>query len=299
MNGVFLMLPDFALIAIGVVLARRIRFPEGFWSGVEKLVYFVLFPALLFYTISTARFSLESTQWFLITGLAAMSGAVALGFLGHPLLRTSGTVVSSSVQTAFRFNSYVGFALASSLYGTEGLALMALITALWVPIGNLVAVSSMAGQSQQNIWGELARNPLILATLTGLVFNLSGLSLPDPGAVLLKRLGDASLALGLLAIGAGLRFSAARGFRAVIAWFVTVRLALVPALALGLALLAGLSPLELQVLVLFAALPTSPTCYILAVRMNGHGPAVAAIITAQTVLAMFTLPLWATASSLF
>ncbi len=297
MNGVLLMLPDFALIALGALLARRLRFPDGFWSGVEKLVYFVLFPPLLFHAIGTAKFSLISTQWFLITGLAAMGGAVALGFLGHPLLRVPGNIFASSVQTAFRFNSFVGFALASSLYGTEGLALMALLTALWVPIANLVAVSSLAGQGGQNVWRELARNPLILSTAAGLAFNLSGLTLPEPATVLLQRLGSASLALGLLAIGAGLRFADANSFRPVIAWFATVRLALVPALAFGLALLAHLSTLELQVLVLFAALPTASTCYILAVRMGGHGPVVAAIITVQTLLAMFTLPAWVAASS--
>lgn len=297
MNGVFLMLPDFALIALGWVLARRLRFPDGFWSGVEKLVYFVLFPPLLFHSIGTAKFSLASTQTFLITGLVAMAGAVLLGFLGRFWLKVSAQVFASSVQTAFRFNSFVGFALAASLYGNEGVALMALLTALWVPFANLIAVSSLAGQGGQNVLRELSRNPLILSTLAGLAFNLSGLSLPEPASVLLQRLGNASLALGLLAIGAGLRFAEARSFRPVIAWFSTVRLGLVPALALSLALVAGLPALELKVLVLFASLPTASTCYILAVRMGGHGPVVAAIITVQTLLAMFTLPLWVVASA--
>jgi predicted permease len=76
-------------------------------------------------------------------------------------------------------------------------------------------------------------------------------------------------------------------------WAATViKLVLMPALVLGLALLLGLPPISRDVALLFAALPTATSAYILARQLGGDAELMAALITAQTLLAMLTLPLW-------
>ena len=112
-----------------------------------------------------------------------------------------------------------------------------------------------------------------------------------PGRVL-ELAANAALPLGLLAVGAALRFERDALPLPALAWFHAVKLGAMPAIALALAHALGLSVLETQVALAHAAVPTATTAYILAQRMNGRGAPVALIISTGTVLAAITLPLW-------
>lgn len=295
LSNALLILSDFALIAIGLLLRRLWpdSFNRGFWTGAEKLVYYVLFPALLFNAINRAQFSLATEATVLGVAVGAFFSAVLLGFAGRWIVRPAPDVFASCVQTAFRYNSYIGLALAHSLLGARGVALLALVLGVCIPLANVFAVYALARHAERGLLRELASNPLILATVGGLATNLLGWKLPTLLATsLLDRLGSGGLALGLLCIGAGLTLDNLQAPRRVIAYFTTVKLALFPAIALGLAWLAGLRGLEAQLVVLFAALPTASTAYVLAARMGGQAAPVAFTITLQTLLAVLTLPLW-------
>lgn len=289
-----LMLPDFGTILLGALLSRRFDFGRGFWEGAERLVYYVLFPALLFNSILNARFSLATDSLLLAAGVATLLGAAALGFLARPLFGTQPVLFASAVQTAYRYNSYVGLALAQSLFGARGVALFALILSVSIPLANLIAVTTLARHGKSNLLRELATNPLILSTGSGLLAHLAGLQLPDFLGIFLTRMGSASLSLGLLCIGAGLAFTTVKDDPRSLGWFTFVKLVATPALAVAIAWLLGLRGLEAQVVVLFGALPTASSAYILAVRMGGQPAPVAVLITAQTLAAMLTLPLWVT-----
>ncbi|HQR20411.1 MAG TPA: AEC family transporter [Burkholderiaceae bacterium] len=292
MNYALLMLPDFGLIMLGALLARRLGFNRGFWDGAERLVYYALFPPLLFTAIANARFSLASEGRMLVAAVGAFLAAVALGFAARWVLRPQPAFFASCVQTAFRYNSYVGLALAQSLAGSTGVALLALILAFCVPLANVFAVYALARHRQTGVLREMAINPLILSTVSGLAANLLGLELPPLLNTFLTRLGSASLALGLLCIGAGLTFASVHEERPTMAWLVAVKLGAKPAIALLLIHALGLTGVPALIVLLFAALPTASSAYILAARMGGHATPVAYAITVQTLLAMLTLPLW-------
>ncbi len=289
-----IILSDFALILLGLVLGRAWpqAYSKPFWVGAEKLVYYVLFPALLFGAINGAAFDLRSDAMMLSVAVAVLLGAAAAGFGGRWLFRPADDVFAASVQTAFRYNSYIGLALAQSLFGARGVALLALIVSVCVPLANVIAVWALARHAQRGLWRELAANPLILATLGGLLTNLAGWTLPPLAQGFLARLGSAALALGLLCIGAGLSLAAVQAERALLGYFSAVKLLLCPLLALALIALTGLQGLPAQVLLLFAALPTASSAYVLAARMGGAAAPVAFVVTLQTLAAMLTLPLW-------
>ncbi len=300
LGNTLVILSDFALILVGLALVRLWprAFDRAFWTGAEKLVYYVLFPALLFNSINAASFSLRNDLMTLAIAVGAFLVAVAAGFAARPLLKPAPDVFASSVQTAFRYNSYIGLALAQSLYGARGVALLALIISICVPLANLFAVFALARHGQRGLARELASNPLIIGTLAGLVTNLLGWTMPPLVQSFLGRLGSASLALGLLCIGAGLTLASVHAQRAVLGYFSAVKLLLFPAAALALILLAGLHGVPAQVLVLFAALPTASSAYVLAARMGGNAAPVAFVVTFQTLLAMLTLPLWLAAAQM-
>jgi malonate transporter len=165
-----------------------------------------------------------------------------------------------------------------------------------VPPANMAAVWMLARHGDSGVWRELARNPLILATLGGIAANLGGLELPVMLLNFLGRLGQAAIVLGLLAVGAGLRMTVAGGAvsHAVAGYLLVVKLIAMPAVALLLVRGFNLTGIYADIALVFAALPTASSAYILAQRMGGDGPRVAWLISSGTMLGMLSIPLWLT-----
>lgn len=295
-----LLFPEIALIAIGWALYRSGRFSDAFWSGAERLVYFVLFPALLFGALVRNPVSIGASVPMLLAALGAFAAGVAAGFLARPALSASELRFASGVQCAFRFNSYIALALALRLGGDSGLSLAALLVGVFVPPGNVAAVFALARHSGAGVARELVRNPLVIATVAGLTAKALGLHLPEPVDATLTRLGQAALGLGLILVGAGLRLergaaadaAATRDGVRLAAWFGATKLLLMPLVALALAHLLALDPLARVIVVLFSAVPPAPAAYVLATRMGGDGRFVALLLTAYILASLATLPLW-------
>lgn len=289
--------PIFLLIAAGFGLRRTRLFPGEAWPPVERLTYYVLFPSLLFVNLATAD----------LTGLPV--GGMAVGVIGtpalvallllaaRPALRLDGPGFTSLVQGGVRFNTYLGIPLVIAFYGPESVALGALFIAFMVPFINILCVWVLArfGDGEANALDaakEMARNPLILACLAGIAVNLSGLG-PGPALeTFFGLLGRAAPPVGLLCVGAGLDLVAAREGKAWVVLSAALKLALMPAVALAFAELLGIGGVSAKVLILFHALPTAPSSYILARQLGGDARLMAGILTFQTALAMLTLPAW-------
>ncbi|MBI1773353.1 MAG: AEC family transporter [Burkholderiales bacterium] len=286
-----LLFPDFSLILIGFLLARHAHWGGHFWAGVEKIVYFIMFPALLFYTTSRTRFDFHSTGHLLQVAVITTACGMLLGWLAKFMFTTAPRIFESGVQTAFRFNSYIALAIASRLAGDEGTALMALLIGFLVPLCNMGAVYALAHNSDR-LMKEIASNPLVVGTASGVLFSVLEIPMPEGIAAALSRLGNASIALGLLAVGAGMRLSGLREAKGIAAYFLSVKLLALPLIALLLGRWLELPPLQLQIAVVFCALPTASSAYVLAARMGGNGPFVAFLISASTVLSVLTLPVW-------
>lgn len=292
MNTITLLVPDFLLILIGFVLIRITDWGQTFWTGLEKLVYFVLFPALLFVSTSRTPLDFHATGSLLQVALIVVSSGIVLGWLAKPLFRPGPMIFESGVQTAFRFNSYIGLAIAYRLGSEAGTSLMALIIGFAVPVANMAAVHALAHRNKGSLLTEMAKNPLLLATAGGTLFNVLGGVLPEVAASTLSRMGSASIALGLLMVGAGLKLEGLSEARGISAYFTAIKLLALPALSLALANSFELPPLQKQIAVMFSALPTASSAYVLATRMGGNGPLVAFLISASTLLSIVTLPMW-------
>ncbi|WP_374326122.1 AEC family transporter [Azonexus sp.] len=293
MQTVLLLLPDFSLILLGAAIRRWMHLGDHFWSGIEKLVYFILFPALLVNAIMRTRLDLGAAVPLLATAFAALAAGMLLGLLPKLWLRMPELRFASMFQCAYRFNSYIALAVAGMLFGSPGIATMGLIVGAAVPFANLVSVGMLARHGEIGLWREVARNPLIWATAGGFLLNLAGFLPPAPLQAFLGRLADASIALGLIAVGAALRLEGTAGARFYSGWLLAVKLLALPLIAVAVGRAVGLDGLNLQIAVLFAALPTASSAYILAMRMGGDGRSVAWLISASTLLAMISLPLWA------
>jgi len=294
-NFAQLLFPDFSLILIGYLVCRFTPLNRPVWTQVEQLVYFLFFPVLLFQSILKSPLDIGTAGNLVGAGWALGLGGIALaysvpywpGLKGHFAARQH----AGSAQVAFRFNSFIGLALADKLAGAQGLAVMALLIGVIVPLMNVGAVWPMARHGQRGFVRELVRNPLIIATASGLIANLAGLRIPDWLEPSVSRIGGASLALGLMAAGAGMQLGALNHAKLLGVALLSIKHLLMPLLALGLTQAFGLNPVQTTILLMFSALPTASSCYVLAARMGYDGAYVAALVTVSTLLGMLSLPL--------
>jgi predicted permease len=290
------LIPVVALIALGQIMRRR-GFPApGFWPAADALVYWVLFPAYLF--VSAARVDLPALRP--LAAATAILGPVALLTIVIAALAASGRLRGPTAavltQAAIRQNVYVAAALAVPLLGPAAAAPMALAIAISVPSVNTISVWALtrwapSGTPAVPVLRALLGNPLILASLAGIV--AGSLALPLPAALLgpLDLLAKASLPLALLGVGAGLELTLLRRPNAAMLASAVLKLAVLPGLTALACVALGLAGTLGQALVLFAATPTSASAYVHTRLMGGDHVLMAAAITLHVVMATLTVPL--------
>lgn len=290
-------LPVFLLIFLGSLIARRAPFDATFWNGVERLTYFVLFPALLISSLAKSDLDFGEVLPMVAAIDAAILTMVPITLLLKRFMGMSGPEFGSFLQGAIRMNTYIGFAVSFALYGSDGLAKAAVAVIAIVPLVNVLCVMALVrfgdrGDGKQpRVLRELARNPLILGCLIGLLMNVSGIGLPPVLGPMLEILGRAALALGLLAVGAALDLEAARRGGALLGVSSLLKLAVMPLLTAAGCVLLGVEGPALGVALLFNGLPTATSAYILSRQLGGDYRLMAAITTGQTALSMLTIPL--------
>jgi len=292
-NYLQLILPDFSLIICGYLICRYTKLDRTVWGQVDSLVYFFLFPVLLFQSITRYPLALDAASQFMMAGVSLAICGIALAYSVPywPFVKKyiDPRDHAGSAQIGFRFNSFIALAVSQKLLGDNGLAYMAILIGVSVPIFNIAAVWPMAKHGQQHFGRELIRNPLIWGTTAGLLANIAGFTVPDWMAPSVTRVGQAGLVLGLMAAGAGMQLSALPRAKVLAASMLSVRHFAMPVVAFIMAKMWGLDSTQTTTLLLFSALPTASTCYVLAARMGYNGPYVSSLVTASTAMAVLSL----------
>jgi len=298
--------PVFMLILLGALL-RRLDFPgENFWPQAERITYYLLFPALLIHKLSIAEVGNIPLVPTLGTIAFMFLAGSALLYLFRNRLASNDAAFTSVFQGGTRFNTYIGMACVDALYGDAGLVIAAVSVAIMIPLVNVLCVLAFhltlhrGNLSASNITRSLIENPLIIGCLIGVTLNQTGIGLPGWSEDTLALLGSAALPTGLLAVGVALELHAIRtAWREIIA--ATVQRFLIMPLLLILAMQWWPMPqLNASVLLLFAALPTATSAFILSRQLGGDSVLMANTITVQTLAGFLFVPAWLwLAASLF
>jgi len=285
--------PVFVLIMAGYGLRRGGIPSTEFWNLNDKLVYWVLMPALFFAKISASDLSGGDLWRYAGVLNAGFFAAILVGWLATRQMESAAG--TSVLQGGARFNTFVALAIAEALMGKQGLQVAVLGSALLVPVVNITVVTlltaRLGAQGGGGLFIELAKNPLIIAIAAGAVFNLSGFGEVPVLHECARILGAAALPIMLLCVGANLKLRGLRVSVARIALASVSKFIVFPAVVLGLLVLIPLDPTTAEVALIFAALPTGVAAYTLARQMGGDAPLMAAIITVQTLMSFVTLPL--------
>lgn len=295
MPNIFLSLfPLIALIFTGYILKKKQFFSDGFWAGAEKLNYYFLFPAMLFGNLAVARIDLEMVNTIVLVLAIMLSLACAVLYIIRKIYQIPSARFGVYTQSNVRFNTYMGLAIVASLFQQQGLTLFAIILAISIPIVNILSVLALTekeGMDFRGISASLVKNPLIMGCVVGVLFNFSGLQLWGGLSAFIQQLAGCSLPLGLICVGAALQFLALKN--ELLPLFINTfsRLLIMPALAYGLCQYLDFSKLEMQIFVLYFALPTASASYILTKVLKGDSQLMAGIISLQTLCSALTLPI--------
>lgn len=297
LDVVLSLVPVFSLIALGAVLRRfKLLSPEG-WTSLERLTYFVLFPPLMFMSIVKGEFAGDDALQLGQALAATVVTMSALMLLSRPVLAKDGAQFSSIFQAGIRWNGYVALGVIAGLQGEAGRALAAVGFAVLVPFNNVMSVlvlSRYAGSSPAPIMRvirSILTNPLIISTVLAIILVQFGVRVSKPVGATLDLLGDATVSLGLICVGAALDFGSMRNAKWPLAAGTLLRLAVMPAIAAGFCFSIGLSGQTFQIAMVCVAAPVATSAYILARQLGGDARLMANVITLTTLLSLLTIPL--------
>lgn len=296
LNSLF---PVFVLIVLGRALKHFGLTDEAFLSRSDRLVYFIFFPALLFWKIGGSP-PTGPIDWGLF-GAALMAVLTVYGLsLLYIRWRLTDFEAGSFSQSCYRFNTYIGMAIVINAYGAEGARTFGLLVGFIIPVINVLAVSTLiwfSGQSYDRgtrlrlTARALVSNPLILACLAGILFSRTGMHLPGFADAALKLMAAITLPLALLSIGGALTIQTARGYLSPSLAAAAFKLVGLPLAGLGFLKLFDVQGVSLQIGMLFFALPTSTALYVLSAQLNSDTRLASSTIVVSTVLSSISLSL--------
>lgn len=294
------LIPIMAIILLGYLLYRTRFLSDAAWAGMEKLTYFVLFPALLIKTLGQQN--VQGMPWLPMLAVIALTlaGAALILVIWHRLRGVvSGATFTSIFQGGVRFNTYIALAVVDGLFGSAGLAIGSVAAGFMIVLINLACILAFIFWGHMTIKGvggfirQVVGNPLIFGCAIGWFLSLSGIGLPGLSVDILELISRATLPFGLLAVGAALRPRKIHGHLRPLLVSSMVQFGFKPLLLTLLLTPFGLSGVVAGVLIIFFISPTASSGYILARQLGGDTEAIASIITAQTLLAIVLMPLLA------
>jgi len=286
------LVPSFLLVGLGGLVRRRLS--ENAWTGLDRLNFEVLFPALLFSAAAARPMDLSRIAvigpavWAILT-LGLVAGYAARRFGPESFLDFAG-----AWQTAWRFNTALGFVAVATLSQADA-ALMAVAAGMAVPLANIFAVSALSRGGNLGFGATLRRvalNPFLLASVGGVLVGVSGWTPPALLMAPLHLLSQAAIPVALLSVGATMDWRALARLDAFSGVLVGVKLLLLPAATFLACRLLDADPAMTQILVMFAALPTASAAHVLAAGFGADRGLAATVVAQSTLLAAITLPLW-------
>lgn len=293
---IYIVAPIFLVILLGYILKQSLILSDDVWHQINQVTYWVLFPALLFNKTSMIDFEGYSIGYYAISMMVGFLVAVAVAYVVCRFYGMGAEALSSVIQGSGRHNSFLALAVISQLLGEQGEVVGALAVAVMVTFSNILTIVFLTmilsgqGKAKPSIIAEVLRNPFIVSIAIGLVFNFAGWRQLPVLHDFSSYLGQAALPLALICVGAGLKFvgSAKHLVPCIIACM--AKMVLLPLVVFFTARYLEISPILTISAVVFASVPTSSTAYALAKYMGGDAPLMAMIISAQTLLAVVSIP---------
>ena len=292
--------PVFALIGLGTLLKHRGLTANAFLATSDRLVYYIFFPAMLFWKIGGAKAAAGIPWRFCLAGLCTLAAVYLISLLVRRPAGVTPFQTGAFSQSCYRFNTYIGMAIIINALGDEGVRLFGILIGLLIPPINMLAVSTLIWFSDAPASGgrrlavtakALVSNPLILACAAGIAYGQTINRFPVFVDNTLRLMSMVTLPLALLSIGGAITLTSLGGhLRASLAGSV-VKLLVMPAVGYLCLMGWGVSGVALQTGMIFFALPTATSIYVLCSQLGSDTALASASIVVSTLLSFFSLSL--------
>lgn len=290
--------PVFAVIFLGSGLKAAGFVSREFFSSSDRLVYYILFPAMLFWKIGTGQPSSGVDLSLFAAALCAVLLVFAISTLYIILSGMPTFQAGSFSQSCYRFNTYIGMAIIQKTTGDEGVVLFAVMIGFIIPVINLLSVSILiwfSGKSYRpaeklrHLVRAIITNPIILGCFAGIAFSLTGLTLPLFIDNTLSLVSMLTLPLALISIGSAFSFSKIEGYLLPSVAAAMCKLLLLPAAGLFFMTWFSITGPAFQTGIIFFCLPTSTAIYVLSSQMNSDTELASASIVVSTLFSVISL----------
>lgn len=299
MHVINVLIPVFLIIAVGALLRKTNFLTEEWTKGLVRLVYWVGLPSLLFYKIATASYDYRIAGKTYAVVMAGMIACITLGYIVAVFLRIPGRNIGSFVQGSFRGNTvFIGLPILIYSFGENAgpQAIAVLVIALIVPAYNLSAIIMLLASQHKidrtvpvKIAKQIITNPLIIATIAGLLYAQFFSQMPFFLSRTCTAMGQMALPLALLGIGAALVQEGfiSGGLLAIAASI--IKIAMGPLVGFAVAKWMGLGANETRIALIFLACPTAAASYVLTDQLGGDRGLSAKIVATSSVLSIISL----------
>mgnify|MGYP001800748759 CR=1 FL=1 len=280
LNIFYNVLPIFLIALIGSLIRKKWLKSDEFWRGLEKLSYYVLYPSVLFEHI--LKTDIQATEIFklvLALTISTVIVAVILIFL-QSKLKIDRKLFTSVFQGGTRYNNYILFALGSALFGDDGLSIVSYISPYMIIFTNIISVMifvcyipkegcNTVNSSIILMIRSIVTNPFILASMIGFTINLYNFELNIGVEKTIQHFADTALTIGIIIVGASLKFSVRSEYIKLILFTSAIKLLLMPLTTFIVLWLMKISGVNKSVGILFSCLPCASSSYILSRQLGG------------------------------
>jgi len=293
--------PVFAVILLGLVIRTTGYLPPEITAPLNRLVYYIAIPAMIFKALAKASFSAHFDLRLLAGTLLPVAIVFAVSAGLAALLRVPRGRRGTLVQSCFHGNlGYIGFAVVFYLLGEAGFTSASILAGFLMLLQNFLSVLTLElfspdpprGGKAVFVLRKIVANPVIVSAMAGIAFSLSGLALPLIGERTLAILSGMALPLALLVIGASLSPLQIRSNLKYALTSGAVKLLVLPAVGLAFYWAAGLDVDRFLPGLILLASPTATITYVMAAEMKGSVALASAAISLNTLLSALTFVFW-------
>ena len=291
-------LPMCLIMALGYGTRRLGWIRREEISAINKIAFRIFLPCLLYYNVycSDLSGSFDPLLMAYAVGGVLLTFGLSIGYtlLTEKLPERRGVMI----QGMFRSNYVImGIPVATALLGADQLGTVSILIAVVVPLFNMLAVVVLEvfrGQKPKplHILGQIAKNPLVIGSVLGILTLAAGIRLPHILEQTIQNISAIASPLQLFLLGAFFQFSGLKTYRRELVTVSAAKLIVAPGLFLGLGALLGFRGVAFVSLIGVFASPTAVNSFTMAQQMGGDAELAGDIVVVTSAVSMLTMFLW-------
>lgn len=292
------LIPVLILIVLGCLLKKNSLISDTFLNVADRLIYYIFFPAMLFWKIGGTPID-SGIQWaYCQAAVCALVTVYVCSTLYIKLFRVGRYQAGTFSQSCYRFNTYIGMAVVMNALGDAGVRHFGILIGVMIPLINILSVSTLIWFSGKQVRTKervqitlraLIINPLILACVAGMFYARVSNGFPVFLDNTFRLAASVTLPLALLSIGGTLKLQVLSGYFTLSLVAAGFKLVLYPLTGYYFLSWFGVIGLPFQVAMLFFAMPTATSIFILSSQLNSDTDLASATIVLSTILSFFSL----------